>query len=164
MVISRLEVKSCLEEFLTPQDQTHIDLITDLTWMAALVLEFAFECPKEKREELREKFFKLIEMLIDAKTNAEIKVEEGQDDILSSIGLNSENIAVICDVSYELTNEKMPKEKILKWLKEAWDIGVWQQRIHSMEVEGGVLNETGTVLIFGVKLAMHGAQQGLLPN
>lgn len=165
MVISRTEVSDCLREFLMPSDQTHIELITDLSWAATLVLEFGFECPEGRREELKEKFFKLVEMLIDAKKNAEIKVGEDQDDVIFSGELSSEDIAAICDVSYKLMeSEKMPKEKILEWLKQAWDIGVRQQKIYSMEIEGGVMNQMGIVTNFGAKLAIYGVQQGLLPG
>ena len=67
MVISRTEVSDYLREFLRPSDQTHIELITDFSWVATLVLEFGFECPAERRKEFKEKFFGLIEKLVDAK-------------------------------------------------------------------------------------------------
>lgn len=78
--------------------------------------------------------------------------------------MDIEDIVAICDIFYKLMeNEKKPKEKILEWLKQAWDIGVRQQKIYSMEIEGSVVNQRGIVVNFGVKLVMYGVQQGLIP-
>ena len=164
MVIPRSKVIDCLREFLRPGDQTHIERMTDLAWIAASMLEFGFECPQEKREELKEKFLKLIETLIEIKKETGTAAEKDQDEFLFSEELSIEDIAVICDVSHKLIeNEKIPKEKILEWLKQAWDAGVHQQRIYSMEIEGSILNQIGVVINFGAGLAMHGVQQGLIP-
>ncbi len=183
MLITRESVEKFLGVFLQESDKKHLKLIVDLSWTATVVLEFGFQCPADRRIEGKEKFFALIQKFSDARANTEglapvnILRDYGPNTLSNQYiqeGLSNEDFALVCDLFHRLTvgdpeelvdpkDKLMPKEKMLVWLQEAWDTGVHQQRIHSMEIEGGVMNEGGIVANFGARLAMFGEREGLLP-
>ncbi len=170
MLITRKEVESYLKSFLDPEDQIHIDLVTDLCWIATIVLEYGFQCPKAAREERKKSFFELVQKLSDARKEAKVPVDMQEYPHESTFPnekqLTVEDFSVVCDLFYKITEEdkKVTKEKLLNWLGEAWDAGVYQQRVYSMEVEGCILNQYGIVAFFGADLALFGSRQGLIPN
>ncbi|MDO8600407.1 MAG: hypothetical protein Q7R73_02175 [bacterium] len=170
MLISRAKVRSYLDKFLFAEDRKHIDLIADLSWAATIMLEFGFQCPKNKQAEMEKKLLELVQKLSSSIQGVERKTKA----FIATDNLNDESpfpsawidIGVVCNIFHALTVQRriIEKEKMLAWLKEAWDAGVYQQRVYAMEVEGGAMNEYGIVTNFGAALAMFGVSKGLLPN
>lgn len=170
MLIARKKVHSYLSDFLFLDDQKHLELITDLSWCATIVFECAFQCPKKTLAKKKEKLFALIEQISELKKTSKIAAKSDYSFFLnpafSGKQVTIEDISIACDLFYKLSSENgIPKIKLLEWLKEeAVTLGAYQQRVYSMEVEGGILNAYGIVTNFGCNLAMWGVRKGLLPS
>lgn len=174
MLLTRGKVGGYLDRFLFAEDRKHVDLITDLSWAATIILEFGFQCPKNKQAEMEKKLLELVQKLSNSMRGVERKTKA----LITTNSLNDEpafplerqptwiDIGVVCNIFHALTVQRriIEKEKMLAWLKEAWDAGVYQQRVYAMEVEDGAMNEYGIVTNFGAALAMFGVSKGLLPN
>jgi len=170
MLISRRQVVDHLGRFLMGKDLKLIPSITDMCWAAYATMEFGFECPAEQQEEMKEKFFNLVENFSNAREEAGTPVSLKEYGCEPAFPFEHqptvEDLSLVCDVFHKLAVQegKVSKELLLDWLKEAWDAGMHQQRVYSMQVEGGVMNEYGRVTIFGAELAMFGKSKGLLPS
>lgn len=175
MIITRTKVDEYLKEFLTSEDQTrlaqYLDLITDLSWMGSIVLEYGFQCPENTRKEAKKRFFEVVQKLSDARSESKalpVDVNQyfNQPTYMGGKSLTFDDFAIVCDLFHKLVEEdkKVTKDKLLPWLEEAWDAGVHQQRVYSMEIEGGIMNEYGIVTAFGAELVMFGDRKGLVPE
>lgn len=181
MVMAREKVAEYLDRFLHSDDRKHLELMVDLCWAAVIAHEFGFYCSADKRAEGKEKLIALIQRLSDARTFSETTVKmRDRDDFDTRIvdedykeyliylprhHPTTADLALVCDFFHVLTAQlpRIAKEKMIEWLQDAWDAGVYQQRIHSMEFEGCVMNEFGIVTNFGAILALWGVQKGYLP-
>jgi hypothetical protein len=63
-----------------------------------------------------------------------------------------------------LVEKQLTPEAMRKWLTYRWRQGVHQQRVYSMEIEGGVMNTLGIIGGSGCYLALFGQHEGYLPT
>ena len=171
MTINRQVVLRYLNDFFNEEDKNHqhIDLIVDLSWIGAIILEFGFQCSKDKQEERKEKLFGFIEKLSETMAEAKILANNYEYDHVFPAQSNKptfKDLAVVCDLFYKIVVQEktISKEKMLEWLTKAWNFGTQQRRVYNMEIEGGVMNEYGVVISFGADLVMFGKSRGFLPN
>ena len=59
---------------------------------------------------------------------------------------------------------ELSKDAFLKFMGDAWDFGLHQRKVYSMQVEGGMMNALGVVLGPASHLALFGEREGLLPK
>ena len=173
MLITRTKVEEYLRLFLDPEDQIHIALVIDLSWMARIILEYGFQCPRDAvvGAKRKKKFFNLLQRLSDIRKEANVPIDTTEYSysyepvFKNEKRLMIEDLAIVCDLFYKIVEEdkKVSRDKLLEWLEEAWDIGVYQQRVYSMEVEGSIMNAAGIVCNFGADLVMFGGSKGLIP-
>lgn len=173
MLISREKVGWYLKKFLDVEDQRHIGCVADLTLAATIALEFGFQSPKEKQAKAKATFLRIIAKVSECKQKAKAAEDENSGDYdfdcvfpLESRLPTVEDLATVVDIFHKfvLKDKSILAENMLEWLSDAWDAGAYQQRVYSMEIEGGIMNEYGIVNNFGALLAMEGASKGLLPN
>lgn len=170
MLISRMKVVEHLNRFLMPEDKKHIELIIDLSWAGTIALEFGFQCPESKQPEGKEKFIEIAQKINDAKKGVKVSGPLSYDYPIvfkfESKTPTYEDIGVVAQIFHTLVavEKSISKEKMIEWLQEAWEGGVKQQKVYSMEEEGGILNEYGIVTNFGAFLSMFGKSKGFLPN
>ena len=173
MLITKEKVSEYLTSFLTSEDRTklaeYMELITDLSWMASIVLEYGFQCPESARKESKKRFFEIIQKLSDVRKEINVPVIMNRDfyqpAYQGSNPLAIDDFSVVCDLFHRLIEEDktVSRGKLLPWLEEAWDAGVHQQRVYNMDTEGGIMNEYGIVTAFGAELVMFGDRKGLVP-
>ena len=175
MLITRETVNEYLENFLSSEDRTrlaqYMSQIIDLSWMASIILEYGFQCPESTSKEAKKKFFEVVQKISYARKESkalpvDVSQYYNQPVYQGGKSLTFDDFAVVCDLFHKLVEEdkKVPKDKLIPWLEEAWDAGIHQQRVYNMEIEGGILNEYGIVTAFGAELAMFGDRKGLVPE
>lgn len=171
MLIAREDVVRYLDGYLKLEDKKHFDLMVDLVRAATIVHEFGFSCPADKREEMKSGLLETVEELTEERVHSDdVLLEESGLGKLSFYGDSDrsptmEDLATLCNLFYLLvyTSKKISKEKMLGWLRNAWDVGVYQRRVYDGEIEGNINNELGVVLNFGATLALGwGAAKGLI--
>jgi Fe-S-cluster formation regulator IscX/YfhJ len=168
MLISRKEIETLLRNSLNEKDQASIGLITDLSWLGTIALEFGFRCPEDERNRQKEKFLELIQRFSNMTGRADFSVEFGEvfgePTFPSEPPLTLKDFMVVCGLFRKLTrrDKTVSGDKLLEWVETAWIKGVWQRRVYSMEVEGSVLNERGIVFGFGADIALFGKDNGLI--
>lgn len=154
MLILRRKVEDHLEKFLDAGDKKHLDLMTDLVWIAAITCEFGFQSPKNKQEKNKKSFFEAIAKTISAKL---IQKAESYDyePCFKYESRFPEHLdqTIVFGTVLNLANA-ISLEKLMEWLDDAWQLGIHQQKAYGMEVEGGILNEYGIACEFGARLAM----------
>lgn len=171
MLVSRNSVAQYLNEFLSEEDKKDIILITDLSWMTTIVHEIAFHCRKDLQEKAKANFFGLLEKLSDAMGKIENLQTSIDSDYIAFFHTDKrpalEDLVIVLDLFYKLTiqeKRKIQKDKLLIWLKGAWDTGFHQKRVYDMEIEGSIMNEFGVIANFAADVALWGASKGLLPK
>jgi len=162
VLITRERVLEYLNRFLVldQNEKKNLQLIADLAWAATITVEFALQCPRKEQVESREKFLDLMR-----------GAAEGEFDFAPVFPHEKrlptpEDLRVVRDLFRSLTAERkaLSPDKMAEWLGDAWDAGTAQQRVYSMEVEGGIMNQYGIVSSFGAELSMFGVSKGFLPS
>ncbi len=168
MHIEHAEVRSIVSEYLWEDDRVHLDLIVQLTWIAALTVEFGFQCRPEAREVKKQEFlalladqFKDVDDLMRKAATYEISITFDSEDQ----PVTSEDLVAIRGLLHLFSaREGGPsREALATWIDEAWEYGVHQHRVYTCEAEGGIMNTLGIAREFAAKLAMYGTRKGLLP-
>ncbi|MDO8583714.1 MAG: hypothetical protein Q7R83_00875 [bacterium] len=170
MLVTRSEVLGMVREFLVESDRRHLDRIVDLSMLAYIIREFAFQCPMDWLDTLKPVFMSAVRggannVFIEGSWPCQFTQDAlpQLDDLTAAVEL--------CRM-FDDAARRGPDPSVVEaecksfatWLDDAWATGVRQQRVYRCEIEGSIVNREGAIQNFAAGIAIFGQRNGLLPK